>query len=193
VSLGFIESRPLTDVLVEMLHTSDNSTAEMLLKELGFTVAGVGTRQAGLEVVWARLGMWGVHRDGVVMADASGLSRENRMTCATLTGLLSVAPTADALVRLLPVAGRDGTLADQLLGTPAEGELHAKTGSLTGVRGLTGEMRDAAGDDVAFALLLNGEGVADPTVYGPLWEQLVDLIAELPVAVAPDEVPFAPR
>lgn len=193
VSLGFVESQPLSEVLVEMLHTSDNSTAEMLLKELGYTVAGVGTRQAGLEVVWARLGMWGVHRDGVVMADGSGLSRENRLTCATLTGLLTVAPTADALIGLMPVAGRDGTLADQLLGTPAEGELHAKTGSLTGVKGLTGQMRDAAGDDVTFALLLNGEGVADATVYGPLWEQLVDLIAELPVSVAPDETPFAPR
>lgn len=193
VSLGFVESRPLSDVLVEMLHTSDNSTAEMLLKELGFTVAGVGSRQAGLEVVWARLGMWGVPRDGVVMADGSGLSRENRLTCATLTGLLTVAPVARELIRLMPVAGRDGTLADQLLGTPAEGELRAKTGSLTGVRGLAGEMRDAAGDDVAFTLLLNGDGVADPAVYGPVWEQLVDLIAELPVAVAPDETRFAPR
>ena len=52
-TLGSIESRPLTDVLVEMLHTSDNNTAEMILKEIGYTATGQGTRQAGLDTVRA--------------------------------------------------------------------------------------------------------------------------------------------
>lgn len=193
VSLGFIDSRPLTDVLVEMLHTSDNNTAEMLLKEIGYVASGTGSRQAGIDAVWAKLGEWGVPLSGANLADGSGLSRENRLTCTTLTGLLRTAPTAPTLIDLLPVAGRDGTLADQLLGTPAEGVLHAKTGSLTGVKGLAGVMPDSAGDDVTFALVLNGDGVADPSVYGPLWDDLVALVAELPVVVEPDDTLFAPR
>ncbi len=193
VSLGFIESRPLTDVLVELLHTSDNKTAEMILKELGFVAGGAGTRAAGIAVVSATLAEWGVPMTGVTLADGSGLSRENRATCAALTALLTVPPVADQLIDLLPVAGRDGTLADQLLGTPAEGVLHAKSGSLTGVKGLVGVQPDAERDDVVFALVLNGEGVADPSVYGPLWDQLTELIAALPVVVEPDESPFVPR
>lgn len=193
VSLGFLESRPLTDVLVELLHTSDNNTAEMLLKEIGFVATGAGTRQAGLDAIAARLGEWGVPMGGVSLADGSGLSRDNRLTCATLTGILTDAPDADALLDLLPVAGRDGTLADQLLGTAAEGALRAKTGSLTGVKALAGVQPDSNRDDVTFALVLNGDGVADPAVFAPLWEQVVDLVAQLPVIVEPDETPFAPR
>ncbi|HWL45775.1 MAG TPA: D-alanyl-D-alanine carboxypeptidase/D-alanyl-D-alanine-endopeptidase [Ilumatobacter sp.] len=193
VSLGFVESRPLTDVLVELLHTSDNNTAEMLLKEIGFVATGTGSRQDGIDTVWAQLGEWGVPLAGVSLADGSGLSRANQLTCAALTGLLTKAPTAPAVIDLLPVAGRDGTLADQLLGTPAEGVLHAKTGTLTAVKGLAGVQPDSNRDDVTFALVLNGDGVADPSIHGPLWRQLVELVAQLPVVVEPDVTPFGPR
>jgi D-alanyl-D-alanine carboxypeptidase/D-alanyl-D-alanine-endopeptidase (penicillin-binding protein 4) len=192
-TLAAIESRPLTDVVVEMLHTSDNNTAEMLLKEIGFVAAGQGTRQAGLDTIWRTLGEWAVPLDGVSMADGSGLSTDNRVSCAALAGLLTVAPVAEALIDLLPVAGRDGTLADDLLGTPAEGALRAKTGTLTGVKALAGAQPDSNGDDVAFALVLNGPGADTPDVYDPLWRRLVDLIAGFPVEVAPDPAPFAPR
>jgi D-alanyl-D-alanine carboxypeptidase/D-alanyl-D-alanine-endopeptidase (penicillin-binding protein 4) len=193
VSLGFVESRPLTDILVELLHTSDNNTAEMLLKEIGFVAAGTGTRQAGIDAVWAKLGAWGVPLSGAGMVDGSGLSRENRLTCATLTGLLTEPPVAARLVDLMPVAGRDGTLAGELLGTPAEGMLRGKTGSLTEVRALAGVQPDSNGDDVTFALVLNGDGVADPAVYGPLWTRLVELVDRFPVVVEPDLAPFVPR
>jgi D-alanyl-D-alanine carboxypeptidase/D-alanyl-D-alanine-endopeptidase (penicillin-binding protein 4) len=192
-SLGSVESRPLTDILVELLHTSDNNTAEMLLKEIGFVGTGTGSRQAGIDAVWVKLGEWGVPLSGAGMVDGSGLSRENRLTCATLTGLLTEAPVADQLLDLMPVAGRDGTLAGELLGTPAEGMLRGKTGSLSQVRALAGVQPDSNGDDVTFALVLNGEGVADPAVYGPLWTRLVELVAQFPVVIEPDLAPFVPR
>ena len=80
-----------------------------------------------------------------------------------------------------------------MLGTPADGALQGKSGSLTGVKGLVAVQPDSQRDDVTFALVLNGDGVADPSVYGPLWEQLTLLVAALPVVVEPDETPFAPR
>jgi serine-type D-Ala-D-Ala carboxypeptidase/endopeptidase (penicillin-binding protein 4) len=52
-TLALIESLPLEDVLVEMLHTSDNNTAELMLKEIGLVAAGQGTRQAGLDAMRA--------------------------------------------------------------------------------------------------------------------------------------------
>lgn len=193
VSLGYVESRPLTDVLLELLHTSDNKTAEMLTKELGFVATGTGTRQAGIDTIWGKLGEWGVPLGGSSMVDGSGLSRENQLTCDALAGLLTSAPTADTLIGLLPVAGRDGTLSTEFLGTPAEGTLRGKTGTLTRVRGLAGVQPDANGDDITYALLLNGDGVADPSIYGPLWTQLAELVAQLPVVVEPDLEPFVPR
>jgi D-alanyl-D-alanine carboxypeptidase/D-alanyl-D-alanine-endopeptidase (penicillin-binding protein 4) len=192
-TLGLIESRPLADVLVEMLHTSDNNTAEMLLKELGFVIEAEGTRQSGLGVVQETLAAWGVALDGVDLHDGSGLGRDNRATCAALAALVGPdAPAAEELLPLLPAAGRDGTLADQLLGTPAEGRMVAKTGTLTDVKALTGVMPDSDGAELAFSLVLNGAGADDPETYAPLWDALVELIDTHPVVVEPDVDRFGP-
>ena len=81
-TLAFIESEPLEDVLVELLHTSDNNTAELMVKEIGYAATGEGTRTAGLAVVRDRLASWAVPLAGVELQDGSGLSRDNRLTCA---------------------------------------------------------------------------------------------------------------
>ena len=193
ITLASVQSAPLSDIVVELLHTSDDNTAELLLKEIGFAASGAGTRQAGLDAAFAKLVEWGIPTEGVALADGSGLSRDNRFTCNALVGLMTTTPVSAELVSLMAVAGRDGTLRDVLLGTPAEGVLRAKTGSLTGVKALSGQMRDRTQRAVEFALVLNGDGVNEPEVYEPAWAQLVDLIAELPVSVDPDTAPFAPR
>src|SRR5690606_34281494 len=119
--------------------------------------------------------------------------RADTLSCATLTGLLSNSPVGGRLIRLLPVAGRDGTLAVEFAGSPAEGELRAKTGTLTGVKALAGVTPDGAGHDVVFALVLNGEGVDDPVTYQPVWNRLVDTVAGYPIEARPDLTPFEPR
>lgn len=192
-TLALIESEPFSEILVEMLHTSDNNTAEMIVKELGYQARGAGTRLDGLDVIRTKLTEWGVPSEGLALEDGSGLSRSNRASCDTLSALLTMTPVADQLSDLLPVAGRDGTLAEQLLGTAAEGHLQAKTGTLTGVKALTGTQPGRLGDPVTFSLVLNGEGVDAPTTYLPIWNELVALIDEYPIAVTPDVGPFAPR
>lgn len=190
--LAAVESEPLTEILVEMLHTSDNNTAEMVLKEIGVAELGVGGREAGLDVVSARLAAWSVPVDGVVLADGSGLSRENQVGCDVLSAVLGSIPVSEQLVELLPVAGRDGTLSGQLLGTPAEGSLRAKTGTLTGVKALAGVQPDGAGRPVVFAVVTNGSGVQDRTVYEPLWRAITSFIDDLPVRVSVDPAEFGP-
>ena len=192
-TLALIESEPLTEVLVELLHTSDNNTAELLLKEIGYAATGEGTRGAGAAVIGERLAGWGVPLSGSMVVDGSGLSRDNRLTCDTLSAVLAVSPVADELADLLPVAGRDGTLDDQLIGTPAEGQLRAKTGTLTGVKALTGVMDGDDGEPVEFALVLNGDTANDPTFYTPYWASVIDLIAQYPIVVEPEPDRFAPR
>jgi D-alanyl-D-alanine carboxypeptidase/D-alanyl-D-alanine-endopeptidase (penicillin-binding protein 4) len=192
-TLALIESLPLTDVLVEMLHTSDNNTAEMIVKELGYAAAGAGTRDAGLETIRATLTGWGVPLAGVVLADGSGLSRDNRVTCATLAHVVGSSPVAGELRDLLPVAGRDGTLAEQLVGTAAEGRLQAKTGTLTGVKALTGALPAGDRRRVDFSLVLNGDGVDESSSYEPVWRRLITLIDDYPIVIEPDVELFAPR
>jgi D-alanyl-D-alanine carboxypeptidase/D-alanyl-D-alanine-endopeptidase (penicillin-binding protein 4) len=192
-TLATIESLPLTDVLVEMLHTSDNNTAELIVKEIGFAASGQGTRQAGLDAIRARLDGWGVPLTGVDLRDGSGLDRANRATCEALTTVLQSSPVADELRGVLPVAGRDGTLAEVLLGTPAEGRMKAKTGTLTDVKALSGSQPGADGRPLEFALVLNGTDVDEATVYQPIWSSLVEMIDRYPVIVEPDVEQFAPR
>ncbi len=192
-ALAVIESLPLTDVLVELLHTSDDNTAEMLVKEIGFVAGEGGTRPAGLAVVRTTLAEWGVPLEGVELQDGSGLSRSNRTTCAALAALLSVTPIADDLRDVLPVVGRDGTLTTELLDSEAEGRLQAKTGTLTDVKALSGTQPGADRRDVDFSLVLNGDGVDDADVYDPIWRRLVALIDEYPIVIRPATARFAPR
>lgn len=191
-TLASVESEALPEILVEMLHTSDNNTAEMILKEIGFQVAGVGSRQAGLDVVGARLAEWGMPLDGFALADGSGLSRENRATCAGIAWLLADSPVATDLVDLLAVVGRDGTLAQQLLGSPAEARMQAKTGTLTDVKALSGTMPGHDGDPFTFSLLLNRAGADETASFRPVWEDLAHLIDSYPVEVDLDVGGFGP-
>lgn len=190
VLLGAVDSAPLSDIVDELLHTSDNNTAELLVKEIGFAARGVGTRVAGLQEIWNTLAEWQVPLAGVALDDGSGLSRNNRLTCDAIIAVLEHVGAGSELTESMPVAGVSGTLAAELVGGPAEGRLAAKTGTLTGVRALSGFL--SADDGVmAFSLVLNGEGVDEPAYYQSLWSRLVTLLDGYPIGPEADE--FAPR
>ena len=88
----------------------------------------------------AKLAELGLPTAGTTLVDGSGLDRGNRTTCNLLAAVvdLGAQPEFTALWDGLPVAGGSGTLADVLRGTPLDGKLRAKTGSLNGVSGLAG-------------------------------------------------------
>ncbi len=188
--LGGVDSAPLADIVDELLQTSDNNTAELLVKEIGYAVRGEGARVAGLQEVWNTLAAWQVPLAGVELDDGSGLSRNDRLTCDAIVAVLEHVGFDSELTASLPVAGESGTLAAELIGGPAEGRLAAKTGTLTGVRALSGFLPTDDGA-MTFALVLNGEGVDDPAIYQPLWTRLVTLLDGYPIGPEADE--FAPR
>jgi hypothetical protein len=146
----------LVDVVGQMLRESDDRAAELVL-------AGVG----GATTAEALLSDGSIDLAGVTLVDGSGHSLDNRVTCAALVDVLDRPTTGAVLQALLAVAGETGTLADRFVGTPLEGILRAKTGSLTSVSGLAGVVVD---DDppLTFALIVNmpptvpiPDGVAD--------------------------------
>lgn len=191
-NLGYVESSPLAFVLVEMLHTSDNNTAEMLLKEIGFVASGQGSRPAGLDVIRSSLTRWGIPIEGLLLHDGSGLSLENRTTCATLLALIHDSPVAEQLVGLLPVAGRDGTLSTSMRGTPAEGRMAAKTGTLGNVKALTGTQPGSDGHSTAFSLVMNSADIHLPLNYIPIWRLLSELIDAFPLVISAEVSLFSP-
>ena len=187
-----VTSLPLSNILGEMLETSDDNTAEMLVKEIGLVVSGVGTTSAGLAVMTERLLAWGVPMDGVGFTDGSGLSRENRITCAALLAVLQHGDLADAVGEGLPIATTTGTLVGEFAGTEVEGTLRAKTGSLSGVKALSGYQLAAGGSVVEFALVLNQPGINLDGAYRPIWNELLaPALVTYPSAATPDQL--APR
>lgn len=193
-----VQSAPLTDVVAEMLTTSDNDTAEMLLKELGVADSGVGSLGAGLNVVDRTLRSWNVPMDGVHLVDASGLSSDNRLTCATVLAVLDHG--AATFPAAMAVAGRTGTLAGEFIGSPAEGRLVAKTGTLGNppvdvdppeVKGLAGYFPSDTGQMMSFVLILNAPGVAIEDGYLPFWDALAPRLAGYPAGA--DRSVLGPR
>jgi D-alanyl-D-alanine carboxypeptidase/D-alanyl-D-alanine-endopeptidase (penicillin-binding protein 4) len=141
---------------------SQNQYAETLLKTLG-AMTGTATFEGGRAAIRQVVESWGVPAGDLILADGSGLSRYNLVTPqALVTVLAHVAHDAhlkDPFEAALPVAGRDGTLADRLKGTPAEGNVRAKTGSFANARSVAGYARTADGEPVAFAIIANNFGI----------------------------------
>lgn len=150
-TIAQIASPPMRQVIAEMLTESDNNTAEVLTKELGFRAKGRGTWESGIAARGEALTRAGLPTTGFVGVDGSGLDRRNRVTCGLLQAALNKG--GEPLAEGFAIAGRTGTLSDRFLGTPVAGKLRGKTGSLSEVVSLTGYVDGQ--QRVAFSLVLN--------------------------------------
>jgi len=152
-------SDTLARVVREMNHRSDNFVAEMLLKELGTTVAMRGSTAAGARVVVDALRDAEVPLGGVRIADGSGLSRLDRLTGQALVAILESGESdpsiRDAFVSSLSVAGVSGTLRHRLTRLPTYGRVRAKTGTTNRASALAGFVTRS----YVFAIVQNGSPV----------------------------------
>jgi D-alanyl-D-alanine carboxypeptidase/D-alanyl-D-alanine-endopeptidase (penicillin-binding protein 4) len=153
-------SAPLATILASMNRRSDDFFAEMLTKGLGAAFAGKGSTAAGVRVERAYARAEGIDLDRVVVGDGSGLSYADRETAANLVRLLVFEAQNGwwpVFYRSLAVAGESGTLADRMRGTAAQGDVHAKTGTLNVASSLSGYVTAANGHLLAFSILTNGD------------------------------------
>ena len=177
--IASVNSAPMSDVITEMLTNSDNNTAELVLKEIGLSRLSAGTRVAGAQVVQSVLQELGLPLDGLVINDGSGLDRGNRATCALFISILERDGGFGVLGKGLAIAGQTGTLKSLLGDTAASERLHAKTGTLTGAKALSGYVVYAPEKAVSFALILNGSGVSNQGEYRPIWNGLANALGGL--------------
>ena len=156
-------SAPLSALLKRMNKDSDNFFAEMLLKGLGKDFTGAGTSDAGVGVVRVTLKIIGLPLASVVIRDGSGLSYDDRVTASFLVELLTAMtrrPEGGPYYKSLAIAGEDGTLHARMRGTAAQGNAHAKTGTLNIAVSLSGYVLSANRRSVGFSILVNGDPVS---------------------------------
>lgn len=146
---------PTMSQLVEATDVySNNFFAEMLAKLLGSHFGDAGTTQAGTEVVERFAASRG---SGIHAVDGSGLTRGNRASPAQVVGLLQAirqGPVGDEFIQDLALAGHEGTVADRMHGSAADGHCRTKTGTLTGVSALSGFCFNRSGKTMIFSILM---------------------------------------
>ena len=151
-----IQSRPLCELVGELLTTSDDNTAELLVKEIGAAAGGGGTRRRRPGRGPGEAGGVGVPLDGIILVDGSGLDRGNRLTCRRCRRC-SPRRRHRAVADGLPIAGQTGTLATSSPGNPPTGRLRAKTGTLARRQGAVRLRRRRDGSrHVSFSFIQNG-------------------------------------
>ncbi len=191
-SLFAVASPPMREILPAMEKPSQNQIAEVLLRTLGLEFGGAGLPDSGRRVVEAQLRAWGADTMGFVIRDGSGLSRHNYLSPETIVRVLSAMQRSPhfAIFRdALPIAGVDGTIGSRMRGTPAEGNLRAKTGYIDRARALSGYVTTADGRTLIFSTVCNNWTVSTAEV-----EQVQDLIgvALASLRLNPDTAEGAP-
>ncbi|HET7620320.1 MAG TPA: D-alanyl-D-alanine carboxypeptidase/D-alanyl-D-alanine-endopeptidase [Gemmatimonadaceae bacterium] len=175
------QSAPLRDILHAMEKPSQNQIAEILLRTLGLERAGVGRPDSGASVVERQLLAWGAEPDGFVIRDGSGLSRYDYLSPETIVRTLAAIRKDTAFsvfYDALPIAGIDGTIENRMRGTAAEGNVHAKTGSIANARSLSGYVTTADGRELIFSMLSNNWTVPARDVLR-VQDAIAALLAEL--------------
>lgn len=158
--LAKAESKPMGQLVADMLKFSNNFVAEMLTKTLGAEMAGApGTMPKGLEHIRDWLTEAGIAKDSYTLINPSGLTRKNSFKPKQLLSILDVVHDRFAyypeFLSALPLAGQDGTLKKRM-GNQSKAFVRAKTGLLNGVVGLAGYAGTSQGELRSFVFIFNG-------------------------------------
>ncbi len=176
---------PISDVLARIGQNSQNLFAECLAKRIGYEhqrrtghESPQGSWSSANSAVFAFLDRAKIATGGYVMADGSGLSRDNRATVTQIVGVLTSMhrhSSAELFRRSLATPGQHGSLRRRMQNLPDR--VHAKTGTLRGVRTLAGYVDDTSGRTYAFAIFFNN--IKGPSrIYKNMQDQLCELLSD---------------
>jgi len=132
------KSRPLSQILTQLLIASNNYIANQVFLEVGGTLGGSASLEKSLKVANAMLAANGLDKD-ISIEEGSGISRDNRFTARGLALVLTLfAPHAELL------HGHDGGL--------------NKTGTMSGISTLAGYADTKSHGRVRFVIALKTNG-----------------------------------
>jgi D-alanyl-D-alanine carboxypeptidase/D-alanyl-D-alanine-endopeptidase (penicillin-binding protein 4) len=162
IKVASLPSPPLARIVAAMNRESINHYAELLFRD---AVRGPGRETVGSAGLGAAMlqrfmtDQVGAAVDAVNVSDGSGLSTLDRITPRAMVDLLSYANRSlwsAAFHASLPVAGESELLRNRMRQTPAQGNLHAKTGTTNDVISLGGYVTAIDGEILAFSFIYNG-------------------------------------
>lgn len=185
--LGTASSPRLADILKEANMQSNNFYAEALMKVLGRTLhhsAVYDSCRVAVEDIFKEMGL--VTKNSCQMYDGSGLGRKSYVSPAFFVSFLKQMAESgyfEDYFNSLPQPGRKGTLEMILRNEPSEYKerIHAKTGSMNGVRCVSGYILSKDGDPsgtIVFSLMMNNLTVRMPVVTPVVEEVLAALLDE---------------
>jgi D-alanyl-D-alanine carboxypeptidase/D-alanyl-D-alanine-endopeptidase (penicillin-binding protein 4) len=172
----------LEDLVALINKHSDNFLAECLFKTLGAEASGVqGNSFFSQQAIQKFIKENNIFFEGTEIVDGSGISRFDQVTPLAINGILE--KMYFDLIHYkdfnnsLSIAGVDGTLRSRMVGTLAENNFRGKTGSLNGVSGLAGYLKDENGDDLIITIIFefNKGGLK---YYRNLQDQIVTILSE---------------
>jgi D-alanyl-D-alanine carboxypeptidase/D-alanyl-D-alanine-endopeptidase (penicillin-binding protein 4) len=157
------ESPPLTEVVRDINKFSNNVMARQVFLTLSAEkLALPANEQRSRDVIRAWLAGKGI-AEQVALENGAGLSRDDRISAATLGTLLIEAwhsPVMSELVASMPLVASDGTMRRRLRNAGVAGQAHIKTGSLAGVRALAGYVLARDGRRFAVVFFINHPNAA---------------------------------
>ncbi len=155
--IGGHTAPPLGEDVTIVNKVSQNLHAELMLRRIG-RIAGTGSLADGIAAMEGMLGAAGVPRAGYDFSDGSGMSTYNRVSPRAAVALLrwsQTQPWGKAWRASFPVGGTDGTLRKRFAGTPLQGGIFAKTGTLNATNALSGYLTAASGRELTFSVFAN--------------------------------------
>ena len=153
-----IFGRPVIPEVTITNQMSVNWRSSKLLRKIGGKIYNSATTQAGVKAI---LDFWtgkGVDTTGMVFYDGNGLSHNNAISPKQLVDALyamRTSPYFEAFYESLPMAGLTGTLHRAMKGSVAVGRVHAKTGTIGGVKSFAGYVHTVSGRKLVFSLIVN--------------------------------------
>jgi D-alanyl-D-alanine carboxypeptidase/D-alanyl-D-alanine-endopeptidase (penicillin-binding protein 4) len=179
VALAEVTSRPLRDWIFPILNTSQNWYSEMLLKQLGRQFGRGGSWEEGLKVERRFLiDSVGIDSTQFALSDGSGLAASNLVSPLAFTQLLTFMrkhPRYATFENGLPLSGKRGSLRTRFIGTPLEGRVRAKTGSISRVNTLSGYIEMPDGKTYIFSVMGNHHALPGSKMLGQIDSVVVDL------------------
>jgi len=173
--------------LAELVHhtnlVSQNFYAESILREIAWKENGFGSTAAAVNIVYHFWKEHGIDLRGICMADGCGLSRMNSITTHQLVEMLRVYAKDSAVFPSfygsLPVAGESGTIRKLADSTEADGNLHAKSGTMARIKSYAGYVKTKSGKMLCFAMIANNT-LWNETELRDKFVKLFVLMAKLP-------------
>lgn len=144
----------MSPALEDIVYHTNKSSVNLFAEALGRLAVRDANIQEGISALLRKAG---INAEGLTLKDACGLSPMNAVPAQLFTDLLVWADgnVGQPFIRSLPVAGIDGLNGYYAGNTLLKNNLKAKTGSFTGVRCLSGYLKNSSGNLLAFTILIN--------------------------------------